>query len=124
MLSRMIWRRSRRTSGGMSLRKTLPPSGSGRPVSRFHHSPRSTIFREPAPRIRQLAFMDDQPGVRAPAFHRVEDLVERHDDVLELAEIKLQREKRARHLPGRPQSGSSREISAAGLSFGATTIGP
>src|SRR5207249_2872851 len=40
--------RSRRTGGGISLRTTFPPSGNGKPVWRFHHSPRSTIFSKPA----------------------------------------------------------------------------
>ena len=39
-----------------------------------------------------------RPASASPDFHRVEDLIERHNDVLEFAEIKLQREISARHL--------------------------
>ncbi len=51
--------------------------------------------------VGQLAFVDDEAHFRLAAREGVEDLIERHDDVVELllrqAEIKLQREKGAGH---------------------------
>ncbi len=110
MLSRMMASRSRCTSGGMSLRRTLPPSGRGRPVSRFHHSPRSTILRKPALRVGELAFVNDEAAVGAAGLHGVENSIERHDDVLEVvAQEKAQaRERRSSSRPG------SRSFSASG----------
>ena len=56
-------------------------------------------FREPCPGISELAFVNDKPRIRFAAFHRIEDLIERHDDVFEVTEVKLEREIRARHFP-------------------------
>ena len=99
MLSRMICDRSRRTSGGRSLRTTLPPNGSGRLGFSFHHAPRSSSLIETGSGIGQLAFVNDETGGRAPGFDRVENLIERHDDVFEFTEKKLKREIGARHFP-------------------------
>src|SRR6266513_2708842 len=43
--------------------------------------------------------MNDQTGVRATVFNCLENLIEWHDDVFEVAEIKLQRQKRTCHAP-------------------------
>ena len=68
MLSRMISSKSRCTAGAISLRKTLPPSGKGRPVSRFHHSPRSRTFVNPDRLVGELTFVNDQARRGSPAF--------------------------------------------------------
>src|SRR5256714_8832216 len=48
-------------------------------------------------RISELAFVNDQAGFRTTAPYRLEDLIERHDDVFKLTEIKLQGQECARH---------------------------
>ena len=48
-------------------------------------------------RVSELPFVNDQAGVSTPAPHRLKDLVERHDDVIEFTEIKFESQKRARH---------------------------
>src|SRR4029450_4574078 len=96
--SRSTSERSCSFSSPRSRRATLMPSGSGRPVSSSHHSPRSTDFSGPTDaavkqppfaevdrlleaerRVRQLALVNQQPGVRTPLEHLVEDLVEEKD---------------------------------------------
>src|SRR5437588_2195755 len=48
--------------------------------------------------VSELALVNDQAGVGFAALHRVEDLVERNHDVLEFTQVKLEREKCARHF--------------------------
>src|SRR5262249_38510321 len=43
-------------------------------------------FRETRTRIRQLPFVNDEACVGAPILHRLENLVERNDDVIEFTE--------------------------------------
>src|SRR5207302_11198976 len=50
-------------------------------------------------RIGELPFVNDQAGLCTTAPHRLEDLVERHDEVFKFTEVKLQRQKRTRHRP-------------------------
>src|ERR1700730_8857797 len=47
--------------------------------------------------IGELALVNDQTRRGCPAFHCLEDLVERDNDVIESVEIELQREVCARH---------------------------
>ena len=47
---------------------------------------------------RQLAFMDNKPGVDGALAHGVHDLVEGHDDGLEIGLEKAEREKGAGQL--------------------------
>jgi hypothetical protein len=49
-------------------------------------------------RVSELAFVNNQTGVGLAIFYRLENLIERHRDVLKLSEIQLQREIRARHF--------------------------
>src|SRR5437588_11519487 len=49
--------------------------------------------------VSELALVNDQARIGFTAFHGLEDLIERHDDVLEVTEIELKREKRAGHCP-------------------------
>ena len=48
-------------------------------------------------RVRELALVNDETGVRTPGFYLVENLIERHNDMVEFAGKKLQRKKSARH---------------------------
>src|SRR5437868_8440987 len=48
--------------------------------------------------VGELALVNDQAGIGFAALHRVEDLVERNYDVLEITQVKLEREKCARHF--------------------------
>src|SRR5437588_11222585 len=50
-------------------------------------------------RIGELPFVDDQASRCTTAPYRLEDLVERHDEVFKFTEIKLQGQERARHRP-------------------------
>ena len=50
----------------MSFRKTLPPSGSGNPVSMFPPFAEIDQFCETRTRVSELAFVNDQAGVGAP----------------------------------------------------------
>ena len=64
----------------------LAPSGSGRPVCSFHHTPRSTTSFRSLVAVGELAFVNDQPGVDRLAVVLAgddgrNDLVERHVDV-------------------------------------------
>ena len=71
-------------------------------------------------------------GVSAAAFYRIEDLIERHHDVLEFAEINLQREIRARHQarnrdrarPRKPRPNFVVRTGTTALRVATTTIGP
>ena len=44
--------------------------------------------------------MNDQTRIGTPGFHCLENLIKWHDDVFEVAEIKLQRQKRTCHASG------------------------
>src|SRR6476660_3611838 len=57
-------------------------------------------LRESRSGISELAFVNDQARIGAAVFYGVEDLVERHDDVLKVSEIKSQRQICARHFAG------------------------
>ena len=80
MLSRRIALIAERSAGAMSLRMTLPPSGSGRPVFALPPFAEIEDLREAVARVGELAFVDDEARVGAPAVHGVEDFIERHDD--------------------------------------------
>ena len=54
-------------------------------------------FLKTRARISELAFVNDQTGVGAPVFYRLENLIKRHDDVLEIVEINFQCEISAGH---------------------------
>ncbi len=75
--------------------------------------------------------MNDEPDRGAAGFHGVEDLVEGHDDMLELAQVKLEREIRARHfardrdqLPAQPFPQLVRRAAVGAAGSVATSIGP
>ena len=68
------------------------------------------------------ALVDEQPGVRAPGLHLVDDPVERHLAVREVAERHPQDEERRRHPSGTAISTSAARARVSGS--GATTIGP
>ena len=63
--------------------------------------------------------MNDQASRGPPAFHRFEDLIEWDNDVIESAEIKLQREVCARH----PARDCDRPLSQPSASFFVRRIG-
>ena len=82
----------------MSLRITFPPRGRGRLRVRFHHSPKIKDAGEAFLLIGELTLVDDQAGVGVSRAHRLEDFVERNNDVIEiLSEKELGRQKRAGH---------------------------
>ena len=60
-----------------------------------------------------------RPAAALPAFHRLEDLIEGDDDVIEFAEIKLQRQVCARH----PARDRDRPVSEPGADFFVRRIG-
>src|ERR1044072_1994520 len=45
--------------------------------------------------VKQLAFMDQQPGITLPALHRLNNLVERDDFILKVRIVDSERQKRA-----------------------------
>ena len=47
-------------------------------------------LRKTEARVSELPFVNDETGTRLVIFDGVEDLIKRDDDVLEIAEIKLQ----------------------------------
>src|SRR5207237_7259307 len=69
----------------------------------FAGPPGAQVFTQDQPFVRkgELAFMNDETHVRPTAANRLENLIERHDDIIEfpgwLAEPELQGQKRARH---------------------------
>ena len=87
-------RRVRRAiiSGPRSRRTALPPSGRGRPVSSFHHAPRSSSLTQALPAVGQLSLVDDEAHVGAALAHLVEDPVEGHDARRDARREQLQRE--------------------------------
>ena len=69
--------------------------------------------------VGELALVNDQARRGCPAFHRLEDLIEWDNDVIESAEIELQREVCARH----PARDCDRPISKPGADFFVRRIG-
>src|SRR5207253_9063934 len=53
--------------------------------------PEIDLFCETRMGVSELAFVNDQACVSMSAPHRLKDLVERYDDVIEFTEIKFQR---------------------------------
>jgi hypothetical protein len=59
--------------------------------------------------------VNDQTGIRASAYYRIENFVERNDNVIKFSEKKLKREKGAGHLAG--DSNRSAPQRLASISF-------
>ena len=100
MLARRCFEIFRVSSAPRSFRTTLPPSGSGSPVSENHHSPRSTTRCKTAFGEGQLAFVDEEPEIDVAVGDAVLDLVERGGDRLEVRLVELEGEVCAGEWPG------------------------
>ena len=72
----------------MSLRMTLPPSGSGRPVVALPPLAEIEHQLEAIARVGELPFVNDEADIGRARLDRVENFVERHDDVFEVAREK------------------------------------
>ena len=59
--------------------------------------------------------MNDQASIRASAFYRIENFVERHDYEFKFAEEKLEGQKRARHFTGDSNRSAAQRL--AGFRF-------
>ena len=83
----------------MSRRATLIPSGSGRPG--LEQPPLAEVddLLEPVLRVRELALVDEEPRRGLAALDRVEDLVERH---LAVAEVAAEAEPQGEERRGQP----------------------
>ena len=76
-----------------SRRTTLPPSGSGRPVSRMPPGAEILPEVEPGVGVGELPFMDQQARPRRrPRSTAVLDLVERHDHRVDVRLVELERQ--------------------------------
>src|SRR5206468_7929855 len=66
--------------------------------------------------VGELSLVNDQPNVCLPCAHRVENLIEWHNDVIELPKKKLQREKCAGHRAGHSDFLPCQEFARGGVS--------
>ena len=62
--------------------------------------------------------MNDQTGIRASAFYRIENFVERHDHEFEFSEEKLKREKCAGHLAGDSNRSAAQRLASIAFVIG------
>src|SRR5688572_14961967 len=69
---------------------------------------------EPIVRVRQLALMDEKPDVHTSRVHRILDLVERHDDGLELRLVEPEREVRRGEEAGNRDSPAAKRGARVG----------
>ena len=76
-------------------------AASGRPVSLFPPFAQIDNFGEARVGVGELTLVNDQARRGLPAFHRVEDLIERHDDVIESRRDKVAApDRRSSSCPG------------------------